>query len=155
MSDLVDLLVPAAVAERMVVSGRKALFQQLGALMAQAWELNAAAVVEGLTEREKLGSTAVGGGIAIPHARLAGLDHIVGGVARLAPAVPLDAPDDLPVELVFVLLSPADAGAEHLKALARVSRALRDRNLVAKLRGAGSRDALFALLAGDHGRDAA
>ena len=117
--------------------------------------MHAGEVTDGLVERERLGTTAVGGGIAIPHARLPGLERIVGAMARLTPAVPLDAPDELPVDLVFVLLSPADAGADHLKALARVSRALRDRSLVAKLHGAGSRDALFSLLAGDHDRDAA
>lgn len=155
MTDFADLLVPASVVERLSASGRKALFQQLGGIAAQAWSLDAMEVTERLAERERLGTTAVGGGIAIPHARLPSLDRIVGVVARLVPAVPLDAPDELPVGLVFALLSPMDAGAEHLKALARVSRALRDRSLVEKLRGAGSRDALFALLTGDHERDAA
>lgn len=155
MTDFADLLVPASVVERLSASGRKALFQQLGGIAAQAWSLDATEVTERLAERERLGTTAVGGGIAIPHARLPSLDRIVGVVARLVPAVPLDAPDELPVGLVFALLSPMDAGAEHLKALARVSRALRDRSLVEKLRGAGSRDALFALLTGDHERDAA
>lgn len=155
MTDFADLLVPAAVVERLSASGRKALFQQLGGIAAQAWNLDAMEVTERLAERERLGTTAVGGGIAIPHARLPALDRIVGVVARLVPVVPLDAPDELPVGLVFALLSPLDAGAEHLKALARVSRALRDRSLVEKLRGAGSRDALFALLTGDHERDAA
>ena len=112
-------------------------------------------VADALAAREKLGSTAFGGGVAIPHARLAGLDRIVAGAIRLAQPVDFSAVDDVPVDLMLVLFSPPNAGADHLKALARVARLLRDRGLIAKLRGAGSRDAIWALLTSDETRDAA
>ncbi len=93
--------------------------------------------------------------MAIPHGKLPGLTKVVGLFARLVQGIDFQAIDDLPVDLIFVLLSPVDAGPEHLKALARVSRRLRDRAFVAKLRGAGSPDALYALLTTDEARDAA
>ena len=108
-----------------------------------------------LADREKVGSTGFGGGVAIPHARIEGLNGVFGYFARLTAPVEFQSVDKLPVDLVFLILSPPDAGADHLKALAAVSRVLRDRNMVAKLRGARSRDALFALLAGVESRDAA
>lgn len=146
MNDLTDLLALDAVLERVSVASKKALFQQVAGVAASVYGLDAAAVAEALTAREKLGSTGFGGGVATPHGKLAGLSRVVGVFARLGQPLDFAAVDDLPVDLVFVLLSPSDVGGEHLKALARVSRALRDRALVAKLRGAGSRDALFALL---------
>jgi PTS system nitrogen regulatory IIA component len=155
MTDLSDLLVPEAVLAGVTAVNKKALFQQLGAAAARAYGLDAKLVAERLAEREKLGSTGFGGGIAIPHGRLDGLDHIVAVFATMAQPVDFAAVDDLPVDLVFMLLSPVAAGADHLKALASVSRRLRDRNFAAKLRGAGSTDALFALLAGVEARDAA
>lgn len=155
MNDLSDLLVPEAVAEGLSVAGKKALFQQLGAIAERAWGLDPREVCTRLSDREKLGSTGFGGGIAIPHGRIEGLKHVIGVFARLEKPVDFAAVDDLPVDLVFMLLSPAGAGADHLKALARVSRRLRDRGLAAKLRGAGSRDALYALLTAVEARDAA
>jgi len=155
MTDLSDLLVPEAVLAGVTAANKKALFQQLGAAAARAYGVDAKLVTERLAEREKLGSTGFGGGIAIPHGKLEGLPHVVAVFARLAQPVDFVAVDDLPVDLVFMLLSPTAAGAEHLKALASVSRRLRDRNFAAKLRGAGSTDALFALLAGVEARDAA
>ena len=100
-------------------------------------------------------STGFGGGTAIPHAKIEGLNAVFGYFARLETPLDFQSIDDLPVDLVFLLLSPPDAGAEHLKALASVSRRLRDRNFAAKLRGAGSPDALFALLDGVEALDAA
>ncbi|MBC9034587.1 PTS sugar transporter subunit IIA [Sphingomonas sp. JC676] len=155
MTDLSDLLVPEAVLAGVTAGNKKALFQQLGAAAARAYALDAKLVAERLSEREKLGSTGFGGGIAIPHGKLDGLSHVVAVFARMAQPVDFAAVDDLPVDLVFMLLSPVGAGADHLKALASVSRRLRDRNFAAKLRGAGSPDALFALLAGVEARDAA
>src|SRR3546814_9854021 len=108
-----------------------------------------------LSEREVLRSTGCGGGTAIPHGKIEGLDRMCGYFARLSAPIEFQAVDNLPVDLVFLLLSPPDAGADHLKALAGVSRALRDRATAAKLRGARSRDALFALLAASETRDAA
>jgi PTS system nitrogen regulatory IIA component len=155
MTDLSDLLVPEAVLAGVTAGNKKALFQQLGAAAARAYDLDAKLVAERLSERERLGSTGFGGGIAIPHGKLDGLNHVVAIFARLDQPVDFAAVDDLPVDLVFMLLSPVGAGADHLKALASVSRRLRDRNFAAKLRGAGSPDALFALLAGVEARDAA
>jgi len=96
-----------------------------------------------------------GGGVAIPHAKLPGLDRMCGVVVLLDPPAPFDAVDDAPVDVVFALLSPQDSGAEHLKTLARVSRYLRDEAQVTRLRGAKSAEALHALLAGGEARDAA
>jgi PTS system nitrogen regulatory IIA component len=155
MNDLIDFLRPGAVVAALSVPTKKALFQQLATLSETAHGVDAALVIERLTERERLGSTGFGGGVAIPHGKIEGLDHVVGVVAQLAEPIDFAAIDDLPVDLVFMLLSPVDAGADHLKALAQVSRALRDRTLVAKLRGAASDDALFALFAGGETRDAA
>lgn len=155
MTDFSDLLTPDTILAHLTVSTKKALLQALGAAVADRHGLDPRTVADRLVEREKLGSTGFGGGIAIPHAKLAGLDGIVGAFARLGQPVDFAAVDAMPVDLVFMLLSPPDAGAAHLKTLARVSRALRDPGFVAKLRGAGSRDALYALLTESEARDAA
>ena len=149
VSDLSDLLTPATVLTGLPAANKKALFQQVAATLAAAHGLDARAVADCLATREKLGSTGFGAGVAIPHGKLPGLARVTGLFARLAQPIDFQAVDDLPVDLVFVLLSPADAGADHLKALARISRALRDTGTLAKLRGAGSTDALFALLTTD------
>ena len=155
MIDLGDLIRPEGVADGLSAASKKALFQQLGQLAGAAYGIDAKAATAGLALREKLGSTGFGGGVAIPHARLAGIDSIRGVVAALARPIDFDSVDELPVDLVVALFSPADAGADHLKALARVSRALRDQDLVAKLRGAGSKDAMYVLLARDEASNAA
>ena len=155
MDDLTDLLAPHAVLANIVAPNKKALFQQLGAAAEKATAVEARLIVDRLVERERLGSTGFGGGIAIPHGKIAGMSHVVAVFARLAVPIDYQAIDDLPVDLVFLLLSPPDAGVEHLKALSRVSRRLRDRGFVAKLRGAGSEDAIYALLAQHDTRDAA
>jgi nitrogen PTS system EIIA component len=155
MTDLSDLLAPEAVLAGSAPASKKALFAGMGAAAATAYGLQPKLVADRLTAREKLGSTGFGAGVAIPHARIEGLERIVGGFALLAQPLEFGAVDDLPVDIVFMLLSPEDAGPEHLKALARVSRRLRDRPFLAKLRGAGSRDALYALLTEGDTRDAA
>ena len=147
MADFSDLLTPAAVAAGVAPGSRKPLIAHAAAVVAAAHGLDAARVQDRLAARERLGSTGFGHGVAIPHAKLEGLDRPVGAFLRLAKPVAFAAVDGLPVDLAFALLSPADAGAEHLKVLARVSRALRDQGFLAKLRGAGSADALYALLA--------
>ncbi len=154
MQDLSDLLRPEAVYKDVAVAHKKGLFAQL-TNAAEALGLDGRLVAERLVAREKIGSTGFGGGVAIPHARLADLPAVTGVFMRLAQPIEFDAVDDLPVDLVFMLVSPVDAGAEHLKALARVSRRLRDRTFLAKLRGAGSPDALYALFTADAARDAA
>ena len=155
MTDFSDLLLPQTILNAASAGNKKILFQQVAAAIAAAHGLEATAIVDALIDRERRGSTGFGGGIAIPHARLGGIGSVIGCFARLAHPIDFQSVDDLPVDLVFVLLSPVEAGAAHLKALARVSRGLRDSVLAAKLRGAGSTDALFALLAADETRDAA
>ncbi|QGP79621.1 PTS sugar transporter subunit IIA [Sphingobium sp. CAP-1] len=150
-----DIVAPEALATGLAANGKKALFQKIAALAACAYGLEADEVGDALFERERLGSTGFGGGVAIPHAKIPGLDKMCGVVVLLDPAVPFDAVDEAPVDVVFALLSPVDSGAEHLKTLARVSRYLRDENTVARLRGAQSTGALHALLAGGEARDAA
>jgi PTS system nitrogen regulatory IIA component len=155
MTDFSDLLRPEAVLFELPAAAKKTLFTQLAGIAAGVADLDPRLVAERLSAREKLGSTGFGGGVAIPHAKLPGLASVTGVFARLAQPIEFDAVDGLPVDLVFALLSPVDAGADHLKALARVSRRLRDRSFLAKLRGAGSRDALFVLFTDDQARDAA
>jgi len=155
MNDITDLLGPDAVFADMAVGSKRALFTALGAATAKLWGMDAKLIVDRLAAREKLGTTGFGGGIAVPHARIEGLGGVRGLFARLSRPIEFAAVDDLPVDLVFMLLSPAGAGAEHLKALARISRRMRDRALADKLRGAASPDAIYALLTGIEARDAA
>ncbi len=155
MYDFHDLVRPGAVLADVSVSTRKALFTQLGTIAEPFCAADARSIADLLADRERLGSTAFGGGIAIPHARLESLDRVVAVFLRLARPLDFGAVDDLPVDLVFALFSPVHAGSDHLKALARVSRGLRDAAFRAKLRGAGSSDALYALLSGVEARDAA
>lgn len=150
------LIASQAVATGLNVASKKALFQHFGTVAARVHGLNAGQVVERLTERERLGPTGFGKGVAIPHGKVEGLDRIVALFASLSHGIDFDAVDEMPVDLAFCLLSPPDAGAAHLKALAQVSRWLRDPACAAKLRGAGSGDAVLAVLgAGADARDAA
>jgi PTS system nitrogen regulatory IIA component len=155
MNDLSDILTIDAIDEHLAATNKKGLFQQLGAAIGRRINLPAKTIVSCLGEREKIGSTGFGGGAAIPHCKIPGLERVVAYFARLSAPIDFQSVDGLPVDLVFVILSPPDAGAEHLKALAGASRALRDRNLTAKLRGARSRDAIFALLVGIESLNAA
>ncbi|HEY4546255.1 MAG TPA: PTS IIA-like nitrogen regulatory protein PtsN [Pedomonas sp.] len=145
--ELADLLVPGAVVAGVKVTSKK---QLLGSLAAQAGKLlgmDERRILEAILERERLGSTGLGGGVAIPHAKLAGLTSVMGVFMQLETPLDFDSLDGKPVDLVFLLLAPEEAGAEHLKALARVSRLFRDQATLAKLRGSSSSDALYALLA--------
>ncbi len=155
MSVIVELLSPGAVSACLSVTSSKALLQHFAQVAAREYGLNADNVFERLIERERLVTTGFGNGIAIPHGKIEGLDHVVGMFAQLEKPVDFAAVDELPVDLVFCLLSPPDAGSLHLKALAQVSRWLRDRAFVAKLRGAGSNDSVFAVFAAIEARDAA
>ena len=148
MNDLSALLSLESIDAGMSVPNKKGLFQLLATAASRHTGIPAKTIVAALGEREKLGSTGFGAGIAIPHGKIEGLDRVYGYFARLTQPIDFLAVDGLPVDLVFLILSPPDAGADHLKALAGVSRCLRDRNTVAKLRGARSRDAIFALLTG-------
>lgn len=144
--EISDLLSPDGVIASLKVSGKKQALQELAAKAAELTDLPERAIFDILLERERLGTTGVGGGIAIPHGKLAALDQLHGVFARLDHPVDFDAIDDQPVDLFFLLLAPESAGADHLKALARVSRLLRDRLVCDKLRGSDSTDALYALL---------
>jgi PTS system nitrogen regulatory IIA component len=145
--EIADLLAgPDAVLACVKASGKKALLAELAAKAAALYKLDERRLFDRLLERERLGSTGIGGGIAIPHGRMAGMEKPVGLFARLGHPVDFDSIDERPVDCVFLLLAPEGAGADHLKALARVSRLLRDRSLVEKLRATESADALYALL---------
>jgi PTS system nitrogen regulatory IIA component len=148
MNGISDFLTIEAVDANLASANKKTLFQQLAVASAKLTGCPSKQIAACLNERERLSSTGFGGGIAIPHGKLEALGHITGYFARLATPIDYQSIDGLPVDLVFMLLSPVDAGADHLKALASVSRALRDQQTVAKLRGARSKDAIFALLAG-------
>lgn len=155
MNDLSDLLYPATVQAKAAIDSKRAFFPYAGSLAASALGLDGGEVAERLLERERLGSTAFGKGVALPHARLEGLSGVKGLFLKLDREIDFNAVDGLPVDLIFILLSPVDCGAEHLKALARVSRFLRDEPVVARLRGAKSTEALYALLVSGQARDAA
>lgn len=155
MTDLSDFLAAGAVDDALNVSSKKALFQQLAIAAGRLTGLDPKDIAAAIGEREKSGTTGFGNGIAIPHGKVAGIGGIFGLFARLTVPLPYQAIDQIPVDLVFLLLSPPDAGADHLKALAKVSRALRDKQVLAKLRGARSKDAIFAVLAGAEALDAA
>jgi PTS system nitrogen regulatory IIA component len=148
MTDLSDILTVDRIDADLIVANKRALFQQLASAASRRTGLASRDIFAALSERERLGSTGFGLGTAIPHGKMNGLDQVFGFFARLASPIDFQSIDKMPVDLVFLLLSPTDAGADHLKALARVSRALRDRPTLAKLRGARSKDAIFALLSG-------
>jgi PTS system nitrogen regulatory IIA component len=141
-----DLLAPEAVLASLKVQTKKLLLQELAARAHVRTQLPEKQIFETLTERERLGTTGVGAGIAIPHGRMAGAVGITGVFARLENAIDYEAVDGQPVDLVFMLLAPENAGADHLKALARVSRLLRNQQICEKLRAAQSAEALYAIL---------
>jgi nitrogen PTS system EIIA component len=155
MSSLSSLVYPATVRANVAVDSKKAFFAVVGKQAATALGLDANEVADALMERERLGSTGFGRGVSLPHARISGLSGVRGLVFQLARPIDFDAVDALPVDVAFVLLSPADAGADHLKALAQVSRFLRDDGVVARLRGARSAEALYVILSEEEARDAA
>lgn len=144
--ELREILAPEAVAAHLRATSKKHLFQDIAARAAEAYGLDARAGLEALLERERLGGTGLGRGVAAPHARLAGLTGIRGVFARLEKPIDFEALDDEPVDLVFALFAPEDAGADHLRALARVSRALRDPVVCAKLRSCVDASAIYAVL---------
>ncbi len=143
ISDLISL--DGIVANLRATSKKQAL-QDLARRAADVTGETERAIFEVLIERERLGTTGVGNGIAIPHGKLPGLDRLYGLFARLETPIDFDAIDEQPVDLICLLLAPESAGADHLKALARVSRLLRDRSICEKLRGSDTAEAMFALL---------
>jgi len=153
--NIADLITPQSVIANFRVSSKKQALQELAKKAASLVGQPEKLVFDVLSERERLGTTGVGLGIAIPHGKLPGLDRMTGLFARLDKPVDFEAIDNQPVDLVFLMLAPEDAGADHLKALARVSRLLRDRAVCAKLRGTDNADALYALLTDERASDAA
>jgi PTS system nitrogen regulatory IIA component len=143
---LADLLQPDAIIPALKVNSKKQLLQELAAKAAKLINVPEREVFDVILQRERLGSTGVGNGIAIPHGKLASLTSIQGIFARLDNAVDFEAIDDEPVDLVFLLLAPEGAGADHLKALSRIARVLRDQDLVAKLRATDSANAIYTFL---------
>jgi PTS system nitrogen regulatory IIA component len=143
---LIDLVAPNAIIPALKVNSKKQAIQELAAKAARLTGQNERGIFDTLMQREKLGSTGVGNGIAIPHGKLAKLDKLFGMFARLERPVAFEALDGQPVDLVFLLLAPEAAGADHLKALARVARLLRDPDIARKLRESRDAEALFAVL---------
>ena len=144
--DIADLLGPGRVIAALRGSTKKQVLQELARRAATQSGLHERQIFDKLWERERIGSTGMGMGTAIPHARIGGLYKPFGLFARLERAIDFEAVDERPVDLIFLLLTPEDAGADHLKALARISRLFRDRVMCEKLRGTDNVDALTALL---------
>ncbi len=143
---LSGILRPEAVKVFSAASSKKRLFQEIGEVANGAYDLGAQATVEALLEREILGPTGVGHGVALPHARLAKLDAVVGIFVMLEKPIDFGAVDRQPVDIAFALFAPENAGVEHLKALALVSRTLREPSLCAKLRANPDASTLYAIL---------
>ncbi|CAK0750345.1 phosphotransferase system enzyme IIA(Ntr) [uncultured Gammaproteobacteria bacterium] len=141
-----ELISPRGVLANLKAGSKKQALQELARRASELTGQNERAIFDVLLEREKLGTTGVGQGIAIPHGKLPSLDRVHGLFARLERPIDFDAIDEQPVDLLFLLLAPERAGAEHLKALSRVSRLLRDPIMCQKLRSCTSADAIFALL---------
>jgi len=144
---LTDLVAPNAIIPALKVNGKKQAIQELSSRAAKLTGQNERLIFETLMQREKLGSTGVGNCIAIPHGKLSKLEKLFGLFARLERAIDFEALDGEPVDLIFLLLAPEAAGADHLKALARVARLLREADVIAKLRQSRDADAIYAVLA--------
>jgi nitrogen PTS system EIIA component len=144
---LSDLIAPNAIIPALKVNNKKQAIQELAGRAAGLTGQNERAILEILLQREKLGSTGVGNGVAIPHGKLAKLGSLFGLFARLERPIDFEALDGQPVDLIFLLLAPEAAGADHLKALARVARLLRDPEIARRLRESRDADALYAVLA--------
>ncbi|MBC6440782.1 MAG: PTS IIA-like nitrogen regulatory protein PtsN [Rhodospirillales bacterium] len=144
--EISELLTLQSIVPRLRAASKKQALQELACQAETISGINERLVFDALLERERLGSTGVGLGIAIPHAKLTGLERLHGLFARADAAIDFDAIDEQPVDLMFLLLAPESAGADHLKALAKVSRLLRNQDVCEKLRGANGAEAIYALL---------
>lgn len=148
MTDLASLLTPERILLGVRATSKRQVLQSLAQAAARVTGVDTSVILDALVQRERLGTTGLGGGIAIPHARIADLAAPTAFFARLAKPVDFEAIDDQPVDLVFLLLVPEGAGADHLKVLARIARLLRDPDLLAELRRSEDRARIFALLCG-------
>ena len=144
--DMTKILRPEAVRVLSSASSKKRLFHELGGIVEAIYDIGQTKAVEALQEREALGPTGVGHGVALPHARIDGLDNVVGAMVLIETPIDFSAVDRQPVDLAFALFAPVDAGVEHLKALALVSRTLRSQSLCTKLRANADPSTLFTLL---------
>ena len=153
--DLSDLIEVPAVMPAVKASTKKQLLQLLSERAASITGIPEREIFDTVLQRERLGSTGVGNGIAIPHGKPSGVKNITGVFARLETPVDFEALDDEPVDLVFLLLAPEGAGADHLKALSRIARVLRDGDTVSKVRGTRDASAIHALLSETPGYKAA
>ena len=144
--DIGELITPEGIVASLKVSSKKQALQELSKRASKLTGLSERKIFEVLIQRERLGTTGVGHGIGIPHGKLPEIDRLYGLFAHLENPIDFDAIDDQPVDLICVLLAPEAAGADHLKALARVSRLLRDKSVCEKLRGSEKADAIHALL---------
>ena len=143
-----DLISSDVVVANLKATSKKQVLQDLSRRASDSTGLHERAIFDVLMERERLGTTGVGNGIAIPHGKLPDLDRLHGYFARLEQPVDFQSIDERPIDLIFLLLAPESAGADHLKALAKISRVLRDGNICEKLRGTDTSDALYAILTG-------
>jgi PTS system nitrogen regulatory IIA component len=155
MNELSDLIAPEAIVPRLSASSRRNALQALADTLAKAANIDARAIFDAVLMRERLSGTGMGDGVAIPHAPVIGVTRPIGAFARLETPQDFDALDGRAADLIFMLLSPPDKGADHLKALARVSRLLRRADVREKLRAARGADELYALFANDVHSDAA
>jgi len=145
--DIADLLDPRAVIPSLRAANKKQLLQEIARRAAEITGESERTIFDVLLERERLGTTGVGAGIAIPHGKLPGLKRLYGLFARLESPIDFEAIDEQPVDLIFLLLAPEGAGADHLKALARIARLLRDPAVAHKLRASQDAESLYAVLA--------
>src|SRR3954471_23099990 len=152
---MIDLITPQSIIANLRAGSKKQALQELAKKAAELTGQHERAIFDVLLERERLGTTGIGHGIAIPHGKIPALDRVYGVCARLERPIDFDSIDEQPVDLVFLLLAPSDCGADHLKALAKVSRLLRDRMLCEKMRGSTGADAIFALMNQVEDRNAA
>ena len=146
MMSLNDLISPQAVIASLKANGKKQALIELSERAAEVSGLDSREILDALIQRERLGSTGIGGGIAIPHGKLARCNRIFGVFARLEKPIDFEALDDAPVDLIFLLIAPENAGADHLNALSRVARALRDQSLIATLRSTRDPSALYSII---------
>lgn len=147
MNDLSDLIAPEAILPRLLATSRRQALHAMAETLAKAASVDARAAFDAVLMRERLSGTGMGEGVAIPHAPVAGVTRPIAAFARLEPAQDFEALDARPADLIFMLLAPPDRGADHLKALARISRFLRRADMRERLRGARGGDELFALIA--------
>lgn len=152
---LSTILEPQSVRATSAVTSKKRLFQELADIAAGVYGLATSEVFHALMERESLGPTGVGQGIALPHARMSGLERVVGVFLRLDKPLEFDAVDRQPVDLIFALFAPAESGVDHLRALALVSRTLRSADVCAKLRANSDTATLHTILTAERASEAA